>query len=143
MKIDIREIPTFLLSPAVDTPKFSSRRSAVTGALQVAGFKSVTVVDGFWGPADAVLACAYTHLLAIEQALTQTNPFRPFLILEDDSLLDPERPVVLDIPDDADACWLGTTTTGAAFNAAQYVHHDHGTFYSDTSSPPWVRIYNM
>lgn len=141
-QIHVPMVPTYVLSPDTRDPKFIARREAVLAGLQQYDFAEIQVVKGVYAPTDGVPACAMGHGLAIEQALS-ARPFKPFLILEDDALIEAGRPLSIEVPDDADACYLGISSFGSASNASLYTHAPSGILYSETRAPRLARVYNM
>ena len=103
MKIDIRTIQVFLLSPGEG--RYRGRVLTVFQRLLDAGFQRITFIKSI--PDNAGMnSLTRTNLLVFQESL---KTIEPFLLLEDDCELWnlPKEP--FDIPDDADAVYFGVS----------------------------------
>lgn len=146
--LDLRTVPVYILSANSNLQKYVHRREVQRAALVSAGFTSITTVFGVYDPLDVVTACSLGHALLIETALTQLQPFRPFLILEDDAL--PEDNIQswnLHFPSGADAVYPSMASDSADLAANEYVYTFDSTYILNPSTKlpgeNLVRIFNM
>ncbi|KAH8689760.1 hypothetical protein GQ44DRAFT_230807 [Phaeosphaeriaceae sp. PMI808] len=140
--LDLRQISTYILTPNSSDPLFEMRRKTITPRLQQHGFNDTQFVFGIYVPDDPVYACAFGHGLVVEKAL-QRRPFRPFIILEDDALPEDVYEPVISIPPDADALYLSFSYFGVDLVSPRGNERLGGVYYSPTTFPNTVRIYNM
>jgi hypothetical protein len=98
MKINLLDLPVLYVNLDKDTGK----RVSVTNTLNKLGFKNVIRVPGELHD-NSRIGCALGHL----KALFTVKP--PFIVLEDD-VVDKEFKLEINIPDDADGLYLGTST---------------------------------
>lgn len=146
--LDLRSVPVYVLWANLDSPEYVSQRRTQKEALTAAGFTSINTVIEILDPLNAATSCAMGHALLIETALTDLQPFQPFLILEDHAM--PEGNVEdwnLHFPATADALYPSMSQNSADLKAYEYVHTFNSTYVSQaTSDLPGgnvVRIYNM
>ena len=127
MKLKLTDIPVVY----INLDEQSDRNESIKTTLNDLGFKNVTRVSAY---KDVIgkRGCAYSHAIALEEV----KP--PFILLEDDCLalnfIDE-----IDIPDDADAVYLGISSWGRMnAHSGPCVQYDEVEGYDDL-----VRVYNM
>jgi len=128
MKINLLEIPVFYINMSKDRHK----REHIEKQLGALGFKNVTRIDAIEDKENGRVGLSKSQLLA----LSQTEA--PFIVLEDDA--DPKhfKPVI-EIPDDADAVYLGNSQWGLMQSyTGFYLKYKKVKGYKDV-----YRIYNM
>ena len=103
MKLDIRSVQVFLLSPGEG--RWRGRALTVFQRLLDAGFKRISFVKSVPDTAG-MNSLTRTNLLVFQEQLNTTEPF---LLLEDDCEIWnlPTEPI--EIPDDADAVYVGVS----------------------------------
>lgn len=103
MKLDIRTIQVFLISPGEG--RYRGRALTVFQRLLDAGFQRITFVKSI--PDNAGMnSLTRTNLLVFQESLKTTEPF---LLLEDDCEIWNMSTDPLDLPDDADAVYFGVS----------------------------------
>jgi len=102
MKIDIRTIQVFLVSPGEG--RYRGRALTVFQRLLDAGFERISFVRSI--PDNAGMnSLTRTNLLLFRESLKKSEPF---ILLEDDCEIW-HLPTEIEIPDDADAVYLGVS----------------------------------
>jgi GR25 family glycosyltransferase involved in LPS biosynthesis len=129
MKIDIREIPTYY----INLDDHVEKRKSTEKVLDSLGFKDVTRVPGVLN-ANSRLGCTLAHSKALETALESSKG--PFLVLEDDILVR-NKSTVFDVPDTADALYLGISRWGL------YNGKGHRQISVEKHDDSIYRLYNM
>jgi len=104
MKVDFSDVPAYFIN--LRTQTFKRKKTQESLAFQ--GFEDVTWVQGGLAKKQ-VLGCALGHRNALEYVLKQ-NVF-PCLVVEDD-VMPYAEPKVVDVPDDADALYVGLSIFG-------------------------------
>ena len=114
MKIDIRDIPTYFINLDNDVDKYTSTMSL----LQYLEFKDVNRFPGI----KSERGCERSHHKLLSDKTIPT----PCLVLEDDILFTGNDNFVIDIPDDADALYLGLSEWGRFLNflGPGWVHYE-------------------
>jgi hypothetical protein len=127
MKLKLTELPVVY----INLDEQSRRRELMEENLEKLGFKNVIRVSAFKDPIGK-RGCAYSHALALEEVDS------PFIVLEDDCI--PLNFVdEIEIPDEADAVYLGISSWGRMnSHSGPCVQWDKVEGYDDL-----VRIYNM
>lgn len=126
MKIDLRKVPAVYMNLKQQTDKNKQMQSL----LKECGFETIVRVEGHYNPENPPAGCARAHL----NGLSEIEP--PFVLFEDDCLLHEFNPT-LEIPDDADAVYLGTSQWARYFSfSGPFVHYDH-------VDENIVRVFNM
>jgi hypothetical protein len=127
MKINLLDIPIFYINMAKDIEK----KKYLESKLKSLGFKNITRID-------AVVANPGIVGLSMSQNIALNMTEAPFIILEDDC--DPQNFVAeIEVPDDADAVYLGNSPWGSMNS-----HHGMYLQYSAVKGyPDMYRIYNM
>lgn len=131
MRLDLKQIPTYY----INLPQHTQKRDTMEEMLNKLNIENVQRLDGAIYPENPVAGCSRAHYHSIE-------PDRvPFVLLEDDAFLLENRwsDGIIDVPDDADAVYLGTSTWGRMNgHNGQYVQYDVVEGYSGL-----LRVYNM
>jgi hypothetical protein len=128
MRIKITEIPVYYINLDKDV----ERREACEEVLTKAGFSNINRFSGILGETK-VQGVALSHLSILKKL---QNEQKPFIIFEDDIQLAKFSPY-LDVPDDADAYYLGNSFYG--------LYNGRGTrqISVEQINPNTFRIYNM
>ena len=100
MNLDLREIPAVYINLDRDVEK----KEKIESSLKELGFKNIIRLSGVEHDIGKV-GCAISHALAMEEV----EP--PFIVFEDDCVPLNFEPII-DIPDDADAVYLGISSWG-------------------------------
>jgi hypothetical protein len=139
--LDIRrDCYIYIVGPHAIDEKTQKRNKLISRSLSTAGFCNVQMVRGAYLPSDPVIGCSLSHAIAIQQAMKRAGPF---LLLENDTLLQQTHSFKLELPHNADAVYLGISSAGLVLNASKPIHCWHGNFYSNSNIANLVRIYNM
>lgn len=101
MKIDLRKIKTFYINLDKDTIRNESMQQLVSDF----GFTNAERSAGEYRAGDPLSGCAASHFNILSTNKTKT------IILEDDCVLKRNTPVI-EVPDDADAIYLGLSEWG-------------------------------
>ena len=126
MKIDLRKIPAVYMNLKQHTEK----NEQMQNLLKECGFETILRVEGSYNPENPPSGCAGAHY----NGLCEID--HPFVLFEDDCLLHNFNPVI-EVPDDADAVYLGTSQWARYFSfSGPFVHYD---IVDDNI----VRVYNM
>lgn len=100
MNLDLREIPAIYINLDKDVEK----RERMESQLKELGFKTIIRLSATYDN-DSKRGCAISHVYALEEV----DP--PFIVFEDDCITLDFRPEI-EIPDDADAVYLGISSWG-------------------------------
>jgi hypothetical protein len=127
MKLKLTELPVVYINLDEQT----ERRTTIENSLNQLGFKNIIRVSGHKEHIGKK-GCAYSHAVALEEV----DP--PFILLEDDCL--PLNFVDdVEIPDDADAVYLGVSSWGRMNS-----HSGPCVQYDEVENhPDLLRVYNM
>jgi hypothetical protein len=131
MQLELRQCETMALSLPEDT----ARRESVTAHCNQLGL-SWRLIDGVKATPGKI-GCALSHL----RALRLSRPGLPLLILEDDIGVTESFTPLIDIPDDADAVYLGGTIFGA-IDLVDYVGFTDSVA-GDEINEQLIRVYNL
>lgn len=101
MKFDIREIPAIYMNLEHHVEKNENMQNI----LNEYGFKHIIRVEGIPRPDNPVAGCSLAHY----KGLCELDP--PFILFEDDCMIKNLRQEI-EIPDDADAVYLGISSWG-------------------------------
>ena len=104
MEIRLTGIPTYYINLNIDV----ERGQATESLLKSMGIHTIKRVPGFHHK-NSVVVCALAHQNVLDTLKTQDNPF---MLVEDDIHLT-HFDHILNIPDDADALYLGVSKMGA------------------------------
>jgi hypothetical protein len=129
MKINLLDIPTYFINLDDHTDK----RKSTEDLLEKLGFNNVNRVAGVYNENSRV-GCTLAHAKALDLALERGGA--PFLILEDDIALKNNK-TSFDIPDTADAFYLGISRWGL------YGGTGHRQISLEKHNEELYRIYNM
>jgi len=125
VKVDIRKLPTYFINLEKDVDKYTSAISL----LQYLEFDNVNRVDAI----EAGHGCEKSH----HKVLSDKSIPTPCLVLEDDILFTGNTKFELDVPDDADAIYIGASQWGRFLNfSGPFVHYKK-------IDDDLVRVYNM
>ena len=125
--LDLREIPAIYINLDSDTERNERMQSMLTEF----GFKNIIRLSAT-EMSDRLAACSRSHYNALQEVDS------PFIVFEDDCLIKNLNPVI-NIPDDADAVYLGISSWGR-----QNGHSGPCVFYEEVIDfPGMVRVYNM
>ena len=128
MNLDLREIPVVYINLDRDTEK----KERIEKSLTELGFKTIIRSPGVLHPTGNRAGCSKAQHLAL-----QKHPEPPFIILEDDATPLHFNPII-EVPDDADAVYLGVSSWGRMNgHSGPYVQYEE---YVDCDL---LRVYNM
>ena len=99
--LDLRKIPVLYMNLNQHVEKNENMQRILTEC----GFENIQRIEGIDRSDNPIAGCGLAHL----KALDELEP--PFILLEDDCQVKNFRPVI-DIPDDADAVYLGISSWG-------------------------------
>lgn len=126
MKIDLKKIPAVYMN----LKQHEEKNKKMKSLLSECGFETILRVEGPYKPNNPPAGCAGAHYAG----LSEIDP--PFVLFEDDCLLHNFKPVI-EVPDDADAVYLGVSQWARYLTfSGPFVHYD---FVDDNL----VRVYNM
>lgn len=130
MKINLLEIPVYYINLERDVDK----NNKMMTMLSEVGFKQIERIGGVLDLQNSVAGCSKAHHKALS-TLTA-----PFILFEDDCILCEENfKSIVEIPDDADALYLGISTWGRMNgHEGECVQYDKLDNYTNI-----FRIYNM
>ena len=125
MNLDLRKITALYINLLQDT----GRNNDMKKLFKTCGFESHYRIDAEYTP-NSLAGCSLSH----HNALNEVEP--PFILFEDDCVIKNFKPII-DIPDDADAVYLGISSWGR-------MNSHSGPFvqYEDLGDG-LLRIYNM
>lgn len=127
MKINIRDIPTYYIN--LDTQ--DERRQSTEYTLNRLNFKSVSRISGVFCD-DGKVGCARSQ----EKSLSMIREV-PFLLMEDDCVFTGIDQFEYEIPDDADALYIGMSQW------ARYLNFSGPFLHYTRVDDKIVRVYNM
>ena len=126
MNLDLRKIPAVYINLDRDTEK--NRR--MQSMLSELGFETVIRVEAYSFPDRHLAGCSLSHHVA----LNEVDP--PFIVFEDDCIVKNFNPEI-EIPDDADAVYLGISSWGR-------MNSHSGPFVQyERVDDKLLRVYNM
>ena len=125
MNLDLRKITALYINLLQDT----GRNNDMKKLFKTCGFESHYRIDAEYTP-NSLAGCSLSH----HNALNEVEP--PFILFEDDCVIKNFKPII-EIPDDADAVYLGISSWGR-------MNSHSGPFvqYEDLGGG-LLRIYNM
>ena len=125
MNLDLRKITALYINLLQDT----GRNNDMKKLFKTCGFESHYRIDAEYTP-NSLAGCSLSHY----NALNEVEP--PFILFEDDCIVKNFKPII-EIPDDADAVYLGISSWGR-------MNSHSGPFvqYEDLGDG-LLRIYNM
>lgn len=126
MKIDLRKVPAVYMNLKQHTEKNEQMQSL----LKECGFETIIRVEGPYRPDNPPAGCAGAHYVGV----SEIDP--PFVLFEDDCELHNFKPII-EVPDDADAVYLGTSQWARYWQfSGPFVHYEK-------VNNEVVRVYNM
>ena len=127
MKINLLDVPIYY----VNLDDEDQKRKNTETMLKCLGFKYVNRVSAIKHEKGRIIGCARSHY----EILKNVKP--PFIIIEDDCALNKDFVNEIEIPDNADALYLGISHWGRYLNhSGPYVHYE-------SINDEIVRVYNM
>jgi hypothetical protein len=128
--LDITKIPAVY----INLEKHKKKNDSMYNLLSSVGFETIERIEGVLDTENSVAGCSKAHHKALSSFKT------PFVLFEDDCVLFEQNKVTqIEIPDDADALYLGISSWGRM--------NGHNGFYLQYDEfqehPNLVRIYNM
>lgn len=127
MIVNLLDVPVYYINLDDEEDK---RKSTET-LLKRMGFRNVNRVSAIFHPKGRIIGCARSHY----EILKEAKP--PFIIIEDDCALNKDFVNEIEVPDDADALYLGISHWGRYLNhSGPYVHYEK-------INDEIVRVYNM
>lgn len=128
MKLDLREIPVYY----VNLDEQDEKRKQTENLLKINGFKYVERFPAIKHESGRIIGCARSHYEILKKDIKP-----PFIILEDDCVLNGDFTNLLEVPDDADALYLGISQWG------RYLNHSGPYVHCEKVTDELVRVYNM
>lgn len=131
MKIKLTDIPVYY----INLPHHVDKNEKMKSMLSNLNFKQIQRLDGSIYPENPIAGCSRAHYHSIDPDKV------PFILFEDDAFLLEGKSVEMEIeiPDDADALYLGTSTWGRMNgHNGEYIQYDVLEDY-----PGIVRVYNI
>lgn len=127
MKYNLIDIPIIY----INLDDADEKRKATETMLKFLGFRNVKRFSAISHKDGRMVGCARSHY----EILKHNNP--PFIILEDDCIINKNFVNQIELPNDADALYLGISHWGRYLNhSGPYVHYK-------SVSDQIVRVYNM
>jgi len=126
MKLDLREITAIY----INLEQHVEKNLYMQKILKACGFKHILRVEGVSSATNSVAGCSAAHYKALSEIKL------PFILFEDDCMIKNFRPKI-EIPDDADAIYLGISSWGRMNG------HSGPYVQSEKISDDIYRIYNM
>jgi hypothetical protein len=127
VKLNLSDIPVYY----INLDEQEEKRKRTETMLKQIGFKFVERFSAIKHEAGRIIGCARSHYEILNRAEV------PFIILEDDCSLNKEVPQVIELPDNADALYLGISHWG------RYLNHSGPYVHTTKISEDIVRVHNM
>ena len=127
MKLNLLNIPVYYIN--LDDQEEKRKRTETL--LKCLGFKYVNRLSAIRHESGRIIGCARSHY----EILKEQKP--PFIILEDDCSLNKEFNPIIELPDNADALYLGISHWG------RYLNHSGPYVHASKIDDEIVRVYNM
>jgi hypothetical protein len=131
MKINLTETQVYY----INLPRHTDKNENMKKMFSDLNFTKVQRLDGSIYPENPIAGCSRAHYHSLDPTKV------PFILFEDDAfLLDSNwKYDTIDVPDDADAVYLGTSTWGRMNgHNGEYIQYDKVDGY-----PELVRVYNI
>jgi hypothetical protein len=128
MKINIQNLPTYYIN--LDSQE--ERRQSIEYTLNRLNFTSVTRISGI-ETEDGKVGCARSQHKVLSDSSIQT----PFLLMEDDCVFTGVKDFEYEIPDDADALFIGNSQW------ARYLNFSGPFLHYRKIDDKIVQVYNM
>jgi hypothetical protein len=126
MEINLLKIPAVYMNLKQHTEK----NEKIKNLLSKCGFETIIRVEGVYKPDNPPAGCSAAHY----NGLSEIDP--PFILFEDDCLLHNFKDTI-EVPNDADAVYLGVSEWARYFSfSGPFVHYEKIT-------EDIVRVYNM
>jgi hypothetical protein len=126
MKIDLRKVPAVYINLKHHTEKNKQTQDL----LKKCGFENIIRVEGPYNPENPPAGCSGAHYIGLSKIKA------PFILFEDDCQIHNFKPII-EVPDDADAVYLGISQWGRYMSfSGPFVHYD-------IVDHEIVRVYNM
>ena len=127
MKLDLRNIPVYYINLDEEVEK----RKRTETMLTEMGFSTIFRVPAIKHPSGRIVGCARSHYKILSDLIG------PAIILEDDCALNRDFDGTIDIPENADAVYLGISHWG------RYLNHSGPYVHTSKTETECVRVYNM
>lgn len=127
MNLRLTSIPVFY----INLDECEEKRKRTETMLKTIGFEHVQRISAIKHPSGRIIGCARSH----HEILKSHKP--PFIILEDDCTLNRDFLYDIEIPNDADALYLGISHWG------RYLNHSGPYVHTKKVDDFVVRVYNM
>jgi len=128
VKVKLTDIPVYYVNLEGEDEK----RKHTESMLKNLGFKYVQRFDAIRHEAGRIVGCARSH-----HGILSMDIEPPFIILEDDCVINTKFKNEVDIPDDADALYLGISHWG------RYIGHSGPFVHTTKVNNEIVRVHNM
>lgn len=129
MKIDLKKIPMIYINMDKDTDRNQSMKKLIEDF----GFEKPFRSSGTYVPGDSLKGCATSHYDILSTIKSKT------IILEDDCVLQNNQSII-EVPDDADAVYLGLSLWGYNNDISKRNNH---TFERVESHPGVYKVSGM
>jgi hypothetical protein len=127
VKLNLTDIPVYY----INLDEQEEKRKRTETMLKQIGFKFVERFSAIRHEAGRIIGCARSHYEILNRAEV------PFIILEDDCSLNKEVPQAIELPDNADALYLGISHWG------RYLNHSGPYVHTTRINEDIVRVHNM
>jgi GR25 family glycosyltransferase involved in LPS biosynthesis len=127
VKLNLTDIPVYY----INLDEQEEKRKRTETMLKQIGFKFVERFSAIRHEAGRIIGCARSHYEILNRAEV------PFIILEDDCSLNKEVSQVIELPDNADALYLGISHWG------RYLNHSGPYVHTTRINEDIVRVHNM
>jgi GR25 family glycosyltransferase involved in LPS biosynthesis len=127
VKLNLIDIPVYY----INLDEQEEKRKRTETMLKQIGFKFVERFSAIKHEAGRIIGCARSHYEILNRAEV------PFIILEDDCSLNKEVPQAIELPDNADALYLGISHWG------RYLNHSGPYVHTTRINEDIVRVHNM
>ena len=127
MNLDLRKVPAIY----INLPKDTDKNEYMYNMLSELGFETIIRIEASEFPLDRHLAgCSFSHFNALNELDV------PFIVFEDDCKVKNFKPII-EIPNDADAVYLGISSWGRMNS------HSGTCVQCEKVDDKLVRVYNM
>lgn len=127
MKLNLTDIPVYYIN--LDDQEEKRKRTETM--LKQIGFKFVERFSAIKHEAGRIIGCARSHYEILNKAEV------PFIILEDDCSLNKVVPKTIELPENADALYLGISHWG------RYLNHSGPYVHTTKINEDIIRVHNM
>jgi len=119
MKINLLEIPIYYIS----LEKNKENQKNIENILNKLGFKDIRKFLVAPHPRGKIAGCADSHMQILQKEKFNEKLFSPFIIIEEDCEINTDFDEIVDIPDDADALYIGISAWGRYMNYSGPLNH--------------------